>query len=52
MTPFVTAMHDVFYHQAWPAMTVWTAATAWSVVMFLIGFTLFITFEERLAEHL
>ena len=52
MSPFVTAMHDMFYRQAWPSLTVWLAAAAWSITMFVCGLTIFLTFEDRFAEQL
>lgn len=52
MSPFVSAMHDMFYRQAWPDVTVWMAAVAWSVTMFVGGLTIFLSFEDRFAEQL
>jgi homopolymeric O-antigen transport system permease protein len=52
MSPFVTAMHDIFYHQAWPSVWVWTAALVWSVPIFVGGLTMFLSFEDRFAEQL
>jgi ABC-type polysaccharide/polyol phosphate export permease len=51
VTPFVTALHDVFYRSAWPDASIWMAALAWSVTMFAAGVTVFLTFEDRFAEH-
>jgi ABC-2 type transport system permease protein len=52
VSPFVTALHDVFYHRAWPDMSIWVAAVAWSVGAFIGGLTLFLTYEDRFAEQL
>jgi ABC-2 type transport system permease protein len=51
LSPFVTALHQVFYHQAWPDVAIWVAAVAWSVAVFIGGLTLFLTFEDRFAEQ-
>lgn len=52
LSPFITAMHDIFYHHAWPDIAVWTTALAWSVTMFVGGITIFLSFEDRFAEQL
>jgi ABC-2 type transport system permease protein len=52
MSPFITAMHDMFVRQAWPDLTVWMAAAAWSVTVFVGGLTIFLSFEDRFAEQL
>lgn len=52
VSPFVTALHEVFYHRAWPDVSIWMAALAWSLAAFVGGLTLFLTFEDRFAEQL
>ena len=52
MSPYVSALHDLFYRQAWPSSAIWLAAIAWSVVMLWIGLTVFLKYEDRLAEQL
>ena len=52
MTPFITALHDIFYRQAWPAPIIWAAALGWSVGVFVVGLTVFLRHEDRLAEQL
>jgi ABC-2 type transport system permease protein len=52
MSPFVSALHDIFYRQAWPDVTIWMAAISWSVAMFVGGLTVFLTYEDRFAEQL
>jgi homopolymeric O-antigen transport system permease protein len=52
MSPYVSALHDLFYRQAWPSPAIWLAAIAWSVVMLWIGLTVFLKYEDRLAEQL
>jgi ABC-type polysaccharide/polyol phosphate export permease len=52
MSPFVSALHDIFYRQAWPTLTVWLAAAGWGLAMFVGGLMIFLTFEDRLAEQL
>ena len=52
VSPFVTAMHDMFYRQVWPDVWVWTAAVLWSLRVFRRGLTTFLSFEDRFAEQL
>jgi ABC-type polysaccharide/polyol phosphate export permease len=52
MTAYISALHDIFYRQTWPGLSIWMAASGWGVVMFLAGLTLFLTYEDRLAEQL
>lgn len=52
MSPFVSALHDIFYRQVWPDLTVWLAAAGWGLAMFVGGLMIFLTFEDRLAEQL
>jgi len=52
VSPFVTALHEIFYQQAWPGAATWLAAIAWSVPTFLIGLAIFLSFEDRFAEQL
>lgn len=51
MSPFVTMLHDIFYHRAWPDASIWAAAALWSGASFLGGVYMFLTFEDRFAEH-
>jgi ABC-2 type transport system permease protein len=51
MSPFVTALHDMFYHRAWSDASIWAAAVAWSAGAFIGGVSLFLSFEDRFAEH-
>ena len=52
ISPFVTAMHEIFYHHAWPGPWVWVAALAWSLPVFVGGLAIFLSFEDRFAEQL
>jgi len=52
MSPFISALHDIFYRQTWPSMAIWMMALAWSVVTVLGGLTIFLSHEDRLAEQL
>jgi ABC-type polysaccharide/polyol phosphate export permease len=52
MSAYISALHDIFYRQTWPDPAIWITAIAWSVVMFLGGLTVFLTYEDRLAERL
>ena len=52
MSPFISALHDIFYRQAWPSVTIWMMALAWSAVTVLGGLTIFLSHEDRLAEQL
>lgn len=52
MSPFISALHDMFYRQAWPGPAIWAAAATWSVVVFFGGLMMFLRFEDRLAEQL
>jgi ABC-2 type transport system permease protein len=52
ISPFVAAMHEVFYRQAWPGPWIWTAALAWSIPVFVGGLAIFLSFEDRFAEQL
>jgi lipopolysaccharide transport system permease protein len=51
VSPFVTLMHDIFYHRVWPDASMWAAATAWSAAAFIGGVSLFLSYEDRFAEH-
>jgi ABC-type polysaccharide/polyol phosphate export permease len=51
MSPFVTALHDMFYHRVWSDVSIWAAAVAWSLATFIGGVSIFLTFEDRFAEH-
>jgi ABC-2 type transport system permease protein len=52
MSPFIAALHDIFYRQIWPDVTIWLAAAGWGVAMFVGGLMIFLSFEDRLAEQL
>ena len=52
MSPFVTALHDLFYQRAWPDLSIWVTAIAWSAAAFVCGLTIFLSFEDRFAEQL
>jgi ABC-type polysaccharide/polyol phosphate export permease len=52
MSPFISALHDIFYRQAWPSVEIWMTALAWSIVSVLGGLTIFLSHEDRLAEQL
>lgn len=51
MSPFVTALHDMFYHRVWSDASIWAAAVAWSAAMFIGGVSMFLSYEDRFAEH-
>ena len=51
MSAFVVAYQQIFYHQQWPALSVWLVALTYAGVMFLVGVWLFIGFEDRLPEQ-
>jgi ABC-2 type transport system permease protein len=51
VSPFVTILHDIFYHRVWPDGSIWAAATAWSAATFIGGVSLFLSYEDRFAEH-
>jgi ABC-2 type transport system permease protein len=51
MSPFVTALHDVFYHRIWSDASVWAAAIAWSAASFIGGVSIFLSYEDRFAEN-
>jgi ABC-2 type transport system permease protein len=51
LSPFITVLHDVFYHHIWPDASVWTAAVAWSAATFIGGVSLFLSYEDHFAEH-
>jgi lipopolysaccharide transport system permease protein len=51
LSPFVTALHDIFYYRVWSDVSIWAAAIAWSAAMFIGGVSMFLSFEDRFAEH-
>jgi ABC-type polysaccharide/polyol phosphate export permease len=51
VSPFVTLIPDIFYHRVWPDASMWAAATAWSAAAFIGGVSLFLSYEDRFAEH-
>jgi lipopolysaccharide transport system permease protein len=52
MSPFISALHDIFYRQVWPDAAIWMAAASWTVAAFVSGLTIFLSYEDRLAEQL
>jgi lipopolysaccharide transport system permease protein len=51
VSPFVTMLHDIFYHRVWPDASIWAAATFWSAAAFMGGVSMFLSYEDRFAEH-
>jgi ABC-2 type transport system permease protein len=51
MSAFVTALHDIFYTGGWPSGPTWVAALAWATSAFFGGVAVFLSFEDRLVEH-
>jgi homopolymeric O-antigen transport system permease protein len=51
VSPFVTMSHDIFYHRVWPDGSIWAAATCWSAATFMGGVSMFLSYEDRFAEH-
>lgn len=51
MSPFVTALHDMFYYRVWSDASIWAAAVAWSLGAFVAGVSMFLSFEDRFAER-
>jgi ABC-type polysaccharide/polyol phosphate export permease len=51
MSSFVVAYQQILIYQQWPTFQVWLVASAYAVVMFLIGTWVFMGFDERLPEQ-
>ena len=51
VSPFVSALHDIFYAGVWPDASIWIAAVAWSLAMLVSGVSVFLSLENRLAEQ-
>jgi lipopolysaccharide transport system permease protein len=51
VSPFVTMLHDIFYYRVWPDASIWAAAVSWSAAAFIGGVSIFLSFEDRFAEH-
>jgi len=51
LSPFVTAYHDIFYYQRWPAAEVWGLAVLYAAVTFSAGLWLMTRCEDRLTEQ-
>jgi ABC-type polysaccharide/polyol phosphate export permease len=52
MSPFVVAYQHIFYYGDWPAPAVWIGAAAYGLGVFLLGFWLILSLEDRLGEQL
>jgi len=52
LSPFIVAYQQMFYARQWPAPEVWAAALVYGVGVFLVGITVFLSVEDRLAEQL
>jgi ABC-2 type transport system permease protein len=51
MAPFIRAYQDIFHYQVWPDWSVWLLATAYGIGMFVSGLSVFVTYEDSLAEQ-
>jgi ABC-type polysaccharide/polyol phosphate export permease len=51
LSPFVVAYQQVFYGGRPPDLPVWLAILSYSFGMFVLGASLFVTYEDRLAEQ-
>jgi lipopolysaccharide transport system permease protein len=51
MSPFVTAYHNIFYDQVWPAPAVWTIAVAYTGTALAMGLWLVVRYEDQFAER-
>lgn len=51
MAPFVRAYQDLFYYQVWPDWSIWVLAIAYGIGMFVCGLSVFVTYEDSLAEQ-
>jgi lipopolysaccharide transport system permease protein len=51
MAPFIRAYQDILHYQVWPDGSVWVLAIAYGVGMFVCGLSVFVTYEDTLAEQ-
>jgi homopolymeric O-antigen transport system permease protein len=51
LSPYVTAYHDIFYYQRWPAAEVWGLAALYAALTFSAGLWLMTRNEDRLTEQ-
>ena len=51
MSPFVTALHEIFYQRLWPDASIWVTAIAWTGAALVCGVTIFLSFEDGFAEQ-
>jgi ABC-type polysaccharide/polyol phosphate export permease len=51
LSPYVTAYHDIFYYQRWPAPEVWGLAVLYAVLAFSAGLWVMTRSEDRLTEQ-
>jgi lipopolysaccharide transport system permease protein len=51
MAPFIRAYQDIFHYQVWPDWSVCLLATAYGIGMFVAGLSVFVTYEDMLAEQ-
>jgi lipopolysaccharide transport system permease protein len=51
LSSYVVAYKDIFFHQRWPDLAVWTFATAYAIIAFAVGAALLLKFEDRFAEQ-
>lgn len=51
MTSYVRGYQQIFYYREWPDASVWLVATLYAIGAFLVGASLLLAFEDRLAEQ-
>jgi ABC-type polysaccharide/polyol phosphate export permease len=51
MSSYIIAYQQILIYQQWPTFEVWLVASAYAVVMFLVGAWVFMGFDERLPEQ-
>ncbi len=51
MSSFVIAYQEIFHYGRVPDLAVWLAAGSYGVGMFVLGASLFVSTEDRLAEQ-
>jgi ABC-type polysaccharide/polyol phosphate export permease len=51
LSPFVVAYQQIFFEGRQPDLPVWLAALSYSTGMFVLGASLFVTYEDHLAEQ-
>ena len=47
----IRAYQDIFHYQVWPDWPIWALATVYGVGMFVCGLSVFVTYEDTLAEQ-